>query len=126
MKNLANDINCNDTIRVELEAAGIAVVEVPRERSEVAYTLIGKIGNWTLRRAWIYWIVRANNGMGIPRREAEELNKRFRDVVRIRGESGGADDVSRHLEGGRINHYSIDTQPGLNAFAMLVAILMEW
>ena len=125
MKNLANESteNCDIAIKTELEAAGIRVVKVPRERSEVPYTLIGKIGAWTLRRAWVYWIASVDRGEGIPKREAEELNRRFRDVVRIMGSAGG-DDVYKHLERGHINHYSIDTQPGLNAFAMLVAVLM--
>ena len=125
MKNLANESteNCDIAIKTELETAGIRVIKVPRERSEVPYTLIGRIGAWTLRRAWIYWIASADKGEGLPKREAEELNRRFREVVRIRGSAGG-DNVSGCLECGCVNHYSIDTQPGLNAFAMLVAVLM--
>src|SRR3989344_9115596 len=89
MKNLAGVETCDTNIRRELNGADIQVVPVERTHSEVPYTLIGKLGEWTFVRAWYYWIASAPNGKGIPEAEAESLNKQWGEEVRVVGFAGG-------------------------------------
>jgi hypothetical protein len=69
MRNLAGDKHCDSSIRDELEAAGVEIVEGERSKHEVAASLTGRLGEFTFRRAWYYWEV-----MGpLPVSVAEEL-----------------------------------------------------
>jgi hypothetical protein len=69
MKNLAGVPEADDDIRLELEKAIIPAVSVSLTRSEVPYTLIGKLGEFEFRRAWYYWIATGN----VPLEVAKEL-----------------------------------------------------
>lgn len=69
MINLAGNENCDRDIRRELERARIPVVEIPRVSHEVAFSLIGELGEFRFHRAWRYWIV---NGP-VPLKVAREL-----------------------------------------------------
>lgn len=117
--NLACVDACDDVIREELLAADIRVVPVKRRRSEVPYTLTGALYGWTFRRQWYYWVAETREGYGIPRAEAEALNARWFDVVRVAGMGSGAQ-VEKWLRRGTINSYHIDTPAGLRAFAKLL------
>ena len=59
MENLAgrDGTECDEAIRRELERALIDVVTTHRAAGEVAFSLIGRLGDFTFRRAWRYWIV---------------------------------------------------------------------
>ncbi len=57
MKNLAGDKEADVQIREELYLANIPKISVDIGKSEVPYHYIGKIGKWTFKRAWYYWVV---------------------------------------------------------------------
>jgi hypothetical protein len=76
MKNLAGVKEADEFIREELYLAGIEPIPEKSE-GEVPYTIIGRIGNWKLRRAWRYWVARAElKTDGIPVDKAMELYNR--------------------------------------------------
>lgn len=79
MKNLAGVKTCDETIRKELTKAGAEILSIDLTRSEVPYTLIGKVGSWTLTRAWYYWVARPIEGAkGMPLSAATEMhNKKY-------------------------------------------------
>jgi hypothetical protein len=56
MKNLAGIPEVNDYIQEELYLAGVTIEECDENKGEVEYSFIGKIGKWTLKRAWYYWV----------------------------------------------------------------------
>lgn len=60
MRNLAGNQDCDNIIREELRRCRIDAVDVPRDdkHSEVPYTVEGKLGAFTFRRAWSYWVVK--------------------------------------------------------------------
>lgn len=75
MKNLAGDKTANTHIQEELFLAGIPAFEVEDSQGEVPYSFIGKIGNWTFKRAWTYWIAYVpDDAAGMPLKEAVELH----------------------------------------------------
>ena len=77
MKNLAGVAEADDYIREELYLAGIPAVVVDKTRSEVPYTVVGKLGNWTFTRAWYYWIAKVDScELGLPLDRAMELHNR--------------------------------------------------
>lgn len=57
MDNLAGYKDCDRVIRIELIRCGIEIVEGERSTHEVAASITGKLGAFTFRRAWYYWIV---------------------------------------------------------------------
>jgi hypothetical protein len=64
MRNLAGkkeNTFCDEEIRLELDRAGIKVVDVDQSEGEVQYSVIGELvtsyGTITFRRAWNYWMV---------------------------------------------------------------------
>lgn len=71
MRNLAGNYECDWFIGTELGQAGIKRVDHPHvlPRSEVPTRLTGKLGQFTFRRFWYYWVV---NGP-VPLSVAEEL-----------------------------------------------------
>jgi hypothetical protein len=120
MKNLAGDSRADNTIRQELRRARIPMKDTPLGRTEVPFTVIGRLGAWTFKRAWYYWMAHAEYGKGLPEEKAEALNTRWREEVRVQGYAGGTD-VAQWLTGaGTIDTYHIDTQEGLNAFAKAI------
>lgn len=97
MENLAGNDQADVYIQEELLIAGIDVVKAETHRSEVPYTLAGKLGSWTLTRAWYYWIANAANGKGLTLGIANELHnskypvtgehlpKTYGEVIRVEG-----------------------------------------
>lgn len=77
MENLARGSDANDNVRKdverkvlsELERCRIPTLKHDAGRSEVPYGHIGKLGNFTFRRAWYYWVVDGP----VPLAIAEEL-----------------------------------------------------
>src|ERR1035437_6298970 len=96
MKNLASDKDADKFIKEELTIAGINQVKVNDNNGEVPYTIIGKIGNWTFRRAWYYWVARVENpkdGLILDkaielheRKHPVENKKKLGDVIRAGGD----------------------------------------
>lgn len=86
MRNLAGDKRSNASIHDELEAAEIEIVEVPEPYGEPHATLIGKLGPFTFRRAWYYWLVEGP----VPVAVAMELYEHpiGRKYVRVGGHCG--------------------------------------
>lgn len=75
MKNLAGVEEADKTILEELYLAGIPSVKVEKEKTEVPYSYIGKIGNWEFRRAWYYWVASVpDKQKGLPLKKALELH----------------------------------------------------
>lgn len=56
MRNLAGDPNAMASVRDELGAVNVPTVEV-EVRGEVDAKLEGRLGPFTFRRAWYYWVV---------------------------------------------------------------------
>lgn len=69
MKNLAGNKDCDILIEQELARSRIEIVRGERRCGEVPASIIGKLGSFTFRRAWYYWIVEGN----IPLSMAREL-----------------------------------------------------
>ncbi len=86
MKNLAGDDNCDREIRRELERARIEIVEGERSTHEVPASLTGKLGPFTFRRAWYYWVAEGP----MPIKMARELyaDPVGKDDVRVGGHCG--------------------------------------
>jgi len=75
MKNLAGVEDCDITIKEELYLADIEMETVKDVLSEVPYTIIGRIGMWTFRRAWKYWAVSVVDTInGLPLNSAMKLH----------------------------------------------------
>ena len=75
MKNLAGDKKCDADIKSELYLAGIETIPAGEHTSEVPYTVVGRIGNWRLRRAWTYWVATVEHlNDGMPLEAAMELH----------------------------------------------------
>ena len=87
MKNLAGDKDCDKIIREELFIAKIPVYTEEAE-GEVPYSAIGKIGRWTLRRAWYYWEASVENkNEGLPLEAAMKLHNSYHPSMKIIGNS---------------------------------------
>ncbi len=69
MQNLAGNSRADDQIRMELDGAGIPIEPALVHHSEVPYTIIGKLGDFTFTRAWYYWVVKGR----VPIKVAREL-----------------------------------------------------
>ena len=98
MKNLAGVPKADETILEELYLANIPAIKVEKNTGEVPYSYIGRIGNWTFKRAWYYWIVRVDeNEFGLPLKPALELHNKkhptkdciLGDEIRSGGHGGG-------------------------------------
>jgi hypothetical protein len=73
MKNLAGDINADNLVKEELYLAGIPIIEC-EGKGEVPYKHVGRVGNWTFKRAWTYWIATVPDGeKGLPLKIAMDL-----------------------------------------------------
>lgn len=129
MINLAGCVNCDKFINSELAGAGIAVEHITEAHcSEVPYTLTGKLGKYTFRRAWYYWVVRGD----VPLAVAQELyaNEIGKKDVRVVGHCGRPPPED-WLGGYHIQHdwperpnsipfYHIDSQAGLELFTAML------
>ena len=97
MKNLAGDKKCDETIKEELYLAGILINIIKKGTTEVPYRYIGKLGNWTFKRNWTYWVAKVENDEhGLPLDLALELHnkqhpterKNLGSVIRSGGDAG--------------------------------------
>lgn len=90
-RNLAGDERADIYIRQELQQAGIPIKRVTQGRTEVPYSLIGKLpckngGEFTFTRAWYYWVVEGR----VPLNVAQQLYQTDigqRDI-RVQGHCG--------------------------------------
>lgn len=67
MKNLAGNKNCDEYIKDELTRAGIEIVE-EESKGEVPYSFTGRLGHYTFRRAWYYWVVVGDTPMDLAKK----------------------------------------------------------
>jgi hypothetical protein len=86
MRNLAGDPKCDSSIIDELQAAGVERVKGEKTGREVDASVSGKLGSFTFRRAWYYWVVEGPT----PLHVAEEMYKNpiGRTEVRCGGHCG--------------------------------------
>jgi hypothetical protein len=98
MKNLAGNKSADEVILEELYLANIPAVKVEGSVGEVPYTYVGKLGKWTFRRAWYYWIASVEDTeKGLPLGEALALHNKkhpvkdttLGKVIRSGGHAGG-------------------------------------
>jgi hypothetical protein len=145
MQNLAGTTTyeANPFVRRELEAAGIAVAPVNPGRSEVQATLGGviEVGGYEIRleRRWVYWGAEVHRmpaqpedrrphvpgPLAVALNDAPHIDRgttkysgasgRLGGVVRADGYAGGQ--ASADIVEDGVEHWHIDTQDGLNAFA---------
>lgn len=118
-KNLAGAAYADIVIEKELKEAGIEIIKGDRTRSEVPFTLTGKLGTFLFGRAWTYWIVACM----MPLEAAKEMyeNKIGAKSVRVAGHCG-CPPPEKYACIGKDNQkyirsYHIDTMPGLKLFA---------
>lgn len=122
MKNLAGDTNCDETIKEELEQAGIFAYKLSyKVGGEVPATIVGLLGGWWLERAWYYWVAK-NNDHPLPFPVANKLHEKFGNEVRVSGHCGcpAPQEWYDNPYYTGVPLYHIDTQEGLNAFAEAV------
>jgi hypothetical protein len=84
--NLAGHVNPNFTIERELIRCRIDVVHGETSKGEVATSLTGRLGPFTFRRAWYYWVASGP----VPLDVADELyaDPVGREDVRVAGHCG--------------------------------------
>lgn len=139
MKNLAGnnpqvvDAQC----RQELTEAGIPIrspwPEFLRSKGEVPSNIVGYLGSgpdgnkecqggWTLTRAWYYWVAtwEPPATVTLTMERAIKLHEKYGDVVRVDGHCGCPSPDEWWPKNGTPNCYHIDTQEGLNAFAVAI------
>lgn len=140
MKNLAGDKNADDLVKEELYIAGIPTINC-EGNGEVFYKHIGRIGNWTFKRAWSYWIASVPDGeKGLPLKIAMDLynlkhptndNEIMGNIIRTGGHCGcpspdefGAEPI--HDNEGKltveryVDCYHIDNLIGLKILAEVI------
>jgi hypothetical protein len=98
MKNLAGNSEADNYIKDEFYLAGIEPIKIDHSESEVPYHIIGRIGNWELRRAWYYWAASVKDRKdGLPLDIAVKLHEtphptregiKLGDVIRCGGHCG--------------------------------------
>lgn len=134
MKNLAGNLNCDKYIQIELSKAGIDIKQIENVESEVPYSIIGKLGNWSFKRARYYWVA-YTEGKGIPLNKALEMyNKKYPDEmfdheqefgiygnsIRSGGHCGCPSPDKYGQDNGYVKSYHIDSQEGLNEFVRVL------
>lgn len=124
MKNLASDRQATTYVIEELEEAGIELVPCLNDMKhyEVPSAVAGKLGDFTFRRYWYYWVV--NGSMPAP--IARVMNATWAHIIRVDGYAGGTD-VTRpmhHRLG--VTTYHVDEQNGLNLIAEVVRLLPSY
>jgi len=139
MKNLCGVPSADETILEELYLANITSVKCPKNDGEVPYSFVGKVGKWTLKRAWVYWVASVEDDAdGLPLKKALELhykkhpikNENLGRSIRCGGHAGspspdeyGAQPI--YNEGKLtveryVNCYHIDDLIGLKEFAKFI------
>lgn len=120
-----NHNDTDDILRQELKEAGILtwkehdgitdnnLNELFRNSSgEVKTSVWGILHGWIFKRCWKYWTA---SGPGIDVNNAEKLNDKFGDVVRVDGRSGLS--PRKLYKGLGSGYYHVDTAEGLKALA---------
>lgn len=107
MKNLAGSGDSNAVWR-ELLFCGV-LRRVVEPYGECKVDIEGVVGDWTLRRAWTYWIV---SGPPVAREAVVEFDAEHGATVRARGYSGGG---ALYIEDGPVTTWHVDTLEGLRA-----------
>lgn len=119
MRNLAGDKRADESVRDELLAAEIGLVKI-EPYGEVPATYGGKLGAFTFRRAWYYWVVKGPMPLEVARKLYE--HPRGREVVRVAGHCG-CPPPEEWAVGGFVLSYHIDEADGLRLFADAVRSL---
>ncbi len=125
LKNYAGVQDCDNALIAELYHADIEHYVMPIKSSgEVSTKIIGEIkgSGWGFHRAWTYWVC---TGPGIPPKEAEELHKKFGDVVRVSGHCGCPSPLEWY-KGFGCGLYHVDTLDGLKALADTIKNILKW
>ena len=127
MGNHAGRDECDVYIKLELQLAGIDIVE-KSGKGEVPYNFEGQLGKFSFRRAWTYWVV---NGP-VPLDMANEMfqTEEGKKYVRVQGDCGCPSPeewakeraVARKIKWSNypnkfVDCYHIDTWKGLKLFA---------
>jgi len=86
MRNLAGDPDCDREIERELTRCRIPVVRGERSAGEVSASITGKLGPFTFRRAWYYWVV--NGPMPIETARTLYADPLGKADVRVGGHCG--------------------------------------
>jgi len=115
------DLHELDTkIRLELEHAGVqvSIADKTPDLGEVYTRVSGKLWGWHLKRAWRYWVVTTKKN-GLIHENANKLHEFAGTLVRVNGHCGCPSPTDQN--GDRpVTNYHIDSQDGLNAWAMAV------
>ena len=70
--------------------SGIPSISIEKTNTEVPYSFIGKIGNWTFKRAWNYWVAETDstkNGLILSKALELHYKKNPIDKTQIMGTS---------------------------------------
>jgi len=80
MKNLAGNKEADITIKEELYLAGIETKNF-ESIGEVPYNFIGKLDDWTFKRAWTYWIASVEHTVdGLPLDIAGKMHEKINPI----------------------------------------------
>ena len=116
----------------ELQKARIPIVEMPgrMDHPEVKTPVGGGLHGWWFARNWYYWIASTKTNL-IPRASAQAFHERFGAELKVRvdghcAEPTPADWWGRHDMDDDADHYHIDTQEGLTAFATFLRVSHPW
>ncbi len=130
-QNLARCIPCSqDEVNAvtaacvnELSEAGIEIIRWPGGpiRGEVPSLVVGGQSGWHFERRWYYW---SAQGPGIPPEIAEKFHLQHGKEVRVEGHCMCPSPLEWR-KGFAIGSYHIDTQVGLNAFALLLRSIYD-
>ena len=100
MINLAGVKAADKHIQGELYSAGIEIVRGELSKSEVPYSITGKLADWKFNRAWYYWMASAEDGKGLPLEVAAAMHEKkypiigerqpgnYGQVIRVAGHCG--------------------------------------
>ena len=129
MLNIAGNKKCDLWILDELKIAGIEIVrEDPHATGEVPATISGKLGGFTFRRAWCYWIVDGPMPLDIASR-LYESNEVWKKEVRVEGHGGAPHPkewaIYYDAERAMVECFHIDSRAGLSLFADTVRSLVK-
>jgi hypothetical protein len=116
----SNDKKCED----ELFVSGIPILKLKEfinEKDEVVTSVRGKLGPWSFKRAWRYWVA---EGKALPLDVAIKLHEKVGKTCRV----GGHCYAPHPLEYGKgfgIDLYHVDDINGLKALSNAIASVMQ-
>jgi hypothetical protein len=118
MINLAGHELADVYCELELRRAGIDVLIGEDAKGEVRTRVTGKLGPFTFRRAWYYWIV--EGPMPMPVAVQLYLDPVGVQDVRVEGHCVCPDPREYCKHQSTVDSYHIDSQAGLDLFARTV------